>query len=123
YRPPDRSGARRPRPAAAVGDRLPNSPRLVHRGDGRRSQTQTRDRQVPVAPGTRSTRRDAERLQRELLMDLQQRLADHWANEVARTPVTDLGEIMDRGDTLRRRRTLVVGAVPIVVVIAAVATF
>lgn len=56
-------------------------------------------------------------------MDLQQRLADHWANEVARTPVTDLGEIMDRGDTLRRRRTLVVGAVPIVVVIAAVATF
>ena len=56
-------------------------------------------------------------------MDLKRRLAEHWASEVARTPITDLGEIMDRGDTLRKRRSIAAGAVPTLGVVVVVAVF
>lgn len=56
-------------------------------------------------------------------MDLEQRLTEHWASEVARTPVTDLGEIMDRGDALRKRRSIVVGAVPVLAIVVLAAAF
>lgn len=56
-------------------------------------------------------------------MDLKQRLAEHWASEVAQTAITDLGEIMDRGDTLRRRRSIAAAVVPTLGIVAVAAAF
>ncbi len=50
-------------------------------------------------------------------MDLRSRLQTHMEAEIRRTPLTDLGDVMERGDLIRGRRRLVAVAVPAAVVL------
>lgn len=54
-------------------------------------------------------------------MDLRSRLRAHMESEIKRTPFTDLGDVMERGDVIRGRRRLVAVAVPAAAVLLVVA--
>lgn len=53
-------------------------------------------------------------------MDLRERLQAHMRSELATTPVSDLGGVMERGETIRRRRRAVMTAAPAVAVVLGV---
>lgn len=54
-------------------------------------------------------------------MDLRSRLRAHMESEIKRTPFTDLGDVMERGDVIRGRRRLVAVAAPAAAVLLVVA--
>src|SRR5690606_38252286 len=123
-RPPDRRGARRPRHAAPFGGGVPHPPRLVDRGDRRSPPDQAWDRQVATAPRLGPPGRDAGTFpKRERVMDLRDRLRVHLDAETTAIRAGDIGEVMERGDSIRRRRKVLMTATPVVAMAAVVVAF
>src|SRR5690606_32228392 len=118
---PDRRRIGPARPEAADGGGVSSASRLVDRGDGGSAPDKARNGEVPppsrpgAAGGASSPLRPRRRL-----MDLQERLRAHMRSELANTPVSDLGGVMERGETIRRRRRTVMTAAPVVVVVLGV---